>query len=120
MIQTRLETALFPVSSTPSVFGGKITHKRSEVRSSEQQSGLPSSERTHRHSSKNTSKTIAINNSDLFNKEHNNISVYIVHGVYAIDLYLGIACYSQRPHLGVAKVHRLTTTVISVEPVKET
>ena len=34
MIQTRLETALFPASSAPSVFGEKITHKRSE------QSGL--------------------------------------------------------------------------------
>lgn len=64
--------------------------------------------------------TIAINNSDLFNKEDNNISVYIVHGVHVSDLYIGIACYSQRPHLGVAKVHQLTTTVISVEPVKET
>ena len=86
MIRTGLETTLFPASSAPSVFGGKITHKRSEVRSSEQQSGLPSSEKTHRHLSKNTSKTIAINNSDLFNKEHNNISVYIVHGVYVSDL----------------------------------
>ena len=76
--------------------------------------------RIHRHLSKNTSKTIAINNSDLFNKEHKNISVYIVHVVYASDLYVGIACYSQRPHLGVAKVHQLITTVISVEPVKDT
>ena len=70
--------------------------------------------------SKNTSKTIAINKSDLLNKEHNNISVYIVHVVYVSDLYVRIACYSQRPHLGVAKVHQLITTVISVEPVKDT
>ena len=34
---------LFPGISAPSVFGRKITDKRSEVRSSEQQSGLPSS-----------------------------------------------------------------------------
>ena len=34
MIQTVLETGLFPAIHAPSVFGGKIMHKRSEVRSS--------------------------------------------------------------------------------------
>ena len=58
-----LETGLFPALSTPSVFGRKITitHKGSEVRSNEQQSGLPSSNPKWAARSEKTNEEILCN-----------------------------------------------------------